>query len=77
MKCTNLATGEFIGWLGTYNNSVDLVHDSASAASLAWLSYGSDLYLAKETSPADRFLGLGANSSACWGLTGGWNNPIV
>jgi len=77
MKCFNLMTGDFVGYLGTYNNNVDLVHVANDAAMLAWSSSGSDMYLRKETTPNDRFLGLGWNSYACWGLTGGWNDAVV
>lgn len=77
MRCYNLTTGEFVGWLGTYGNNVDLVHDAESAAAVAWSPHGSDMYLRKETSPNDRFLGLGWNGYATWGLTGGWNDPII
>jgi hypothetical protein len=77
MKCYNLSTGDFVGWLGTYGNNVDLVHSVEEAARLKFSSYGSDLYLRKETDPADRYLGLGWNGYATWGVTGGWNDPIV
>jgi hypothetical protein len=77
MKCYNLMTGDFVGYLGTYNNNVDLVGKPEEAAKLAWSSYGSDMYLRKDTSPNDRYLGLGWNSYACWGLTGGWNDAVI
>jgi len=68
MKCYNLATGAVVGWLGTYGNNVDLVHDAAAAVGVAWSPYGSDMYLRKATSPNDRFLGLGWNVPKLPGL---------
>ncbi len=77
MKCYNLSTGDFVGWLASYNNNVYLTQDESAAASVKWLSYKEHTYLEKETSPNDRYLGLGWNGYATWGLTGGWNDPIV
>ncbi|HUY99088.1 MAG TPA: hypothetical protein VMU89_01965 [Thermomicrobiaceae bacterium] len=77
MKCYNRSTGAFVGWLGTYNYSVDLVHDADSGAGVAWTPWGSDMYLTMDWSPGYRYLGLGANSYACWGIAGGWTDAIV
>lgn len=81
MRCTNLSTGEFLGWLATSGNNVYLETDpkSSNLAACQWRSWGADLYLAKDTSPSDRLLGLGWNSYACWGAqeSGGWHNPII
>jgi hypothetical protein len=77
MKCFNLSTGQFVGWLGTYNYSVDLVHDVDSGAGLAWNSWGSDMYLMMNWSPGYRYLGLGTSSSACWAIAGGWTKPVI
>jgi hypothetical protein len=77
MKCTNKMTDEEIGWLGSYGNNLDIVHSVEQGANLVWSSHGKDVYLRKETSPADRYLGLGWNSYACWGLTGGWNDAVI
>lgn len=77
MRCYNLITGQAEGWLGTYGNNVDLVHDIKDAAMVDWYSYQSDLYLRKDTNPAYRYLGVGYNSYATWGVTGGWNDAVV
>jgi hypothetical protein len=79
MACYNLVTGDFVGYLGTYNNNLDLLQDADDAANLVWYSSGSDLYLRKATTPNDRYLGLGWNGYACWGLwtPTGWVNPVV
>lgn len=80
MKCYNLMTKEFNGWLGVGNNQyVDLVHDAKDAANLAWYSHNSDSYLKKDTTPSDRYLGVGANDYACYGLwiPTGWVNAVI
>lgn len=75
MKCFNLMTGDFKGYLGTHDNYLT-VTNAEGAAPLVWASEGEDLYLEKETTPDDRYLGLGDNSYANWGLKGGWRNPV-
>ena len=77
MKCYNQVTGQLVGFLGSSGNNADIVQDEKEAASLAWSSYNSDLYLRKDTSPNDRFLGLGWHGYACWGLAGGWNDAVI
>jgi hypothetical protein len=92
VRCTNLRTGAFLGWLATYANNVYLETDpnSSSRARCEFASYsyhigraveGPHPYLCIETSPgsSDRMLGLGSNSYACWGIisAGGWKDPII
>jgi hypothetical protein len=76
MKCFNLMTGDFKGYLGTHDNYLT-VTDAAGAALLVWASEGEDLYLEKETTPDDRYLGLSERDYAGWGLKGGWRNPVL
>lgn len=77
MKAYDLATGQFVGWLGTHDNSVSLVDSVDEAAYLHWEPSGSDKFLGKETTPNDRYLGLGSSGWACWGLSGGWVDAVV
>jgi hypothetical protein len=77
MKCFDRMTKEFQGWLGSYGNNLDLVHSTDDAAYVAWSDQGSDKFLRKDAVPGDRYLGLGWNSYACWGLTGGWNDAVI
>lgn len=76
MKCTNLMTGEFVGYLGTHDNYLT-VTDRAGAVDVVWASEDSDLYLEKETTPDDRYLGLADQGYAGWGLKGGWRNSVL
>ena len=79
MKCTNRSTGAFVGYLASSGNNVCLSQDAAGGETLSWCPYGSDLYLRRSASPSDRYLGLGWNGYACWGLwtPTGWVNAIV
>ncbi len=80
MKCSNLMTGQFLGYLGTaYNQYVDIVADKSQAAQLKWRYSGAELYLEKATEPNDRYLGVGANSYACYGLwtPTGWVDAVL
>ncbi len=79
VKCYSLATGTFLGWLGVgTNNYAVLVADEKDAHGLAWYVYEENLYLRKDTSPADRYLGEGYDSYADWGLWGGnYKSPVV
>lgn len=77
MKCFNLMTGEMVGYLGTHDNFLTIV-PAAEAVAVQWDTEGSDLYLDKDTSPTDRYLGLADQSYAGWGLKGGgYRNPIL
>ncbi len=77
MKCFNLMTGEFKGYLSTLRNYVTLVPDKEHGAWLQWKEEDGDMYLAKDTTPNDRFLGEAERRYASWGLKGGWREPIV
>lgn len=80
MKCINLATGQFLGYLGTaYNQYVDIVEDVKQAARLKWYGHNSDLYLDRQTDPNDRYLGVGYHSYACYGLwvPNGWVDAVL
>jgi hypothetical protein len=82
MACYNLATNQLVGYLGaggSLNADVSIVADKADGAAVKWAYVGSDTYLEKDTTPDDRYMGLGVRSYACWGLwtPTGWVNPIV
>ena len=82
MACYNLATNQLVGYVGaggSLNASVAIVANKADGTNVKWAYVGSDTYLEKETTPNDRYLGLGDQSYACWGLwtPTGWVNPIV
>lgn len=77
MKCFNLMTGEFKGYLSTLRNYVTLVSEKDQGAGLQWHEEGGDMYLAKDTSPAERFLGLAERSYADWGAKGGWREAVL
>jgi hypothetical protein len=76
VKCLSLKTGKFAGYLGTWNANVILVQDPTNEATAfcRWHRDGGKLYLAKHTSPQDRWLGVG-NGCADWGVT--WYEPVV
>ena len=78
MKCYNKMTKQFVGFIGTHGNSVSLVTDVADAADVKWEPHDNDLYLAKETTPNDRYLAVGERDYAAWDL---WTNlhlePVV
>jgi hypothetical protein len=82
LACYNLRTSELVGYLGaggSLNASTSIVANKADGANVKWAYVGSDTYLAKDTTPNNRYLGLGSQSYACWGLwtPTGWVNPIV
>lgn len=79
MMCYNKMTKQFVGYMGTYGNDVSLVADEAEAVDVKWEPVDSDTYLAKETSPNDRYLGLAANDYAAWDLWGNKSSrqPVV
>jgi hypothetical protein len=59
MKCTNIYTNEFLGYLGTASDQyATIVSDISSATQFKWYSYESDLYLARQTTPQDRYLAV-------------------
>jgi hypothetical protein len=84
MKCTNIVTNEFRGYLGTATNQyADIVSDISAAAKFKWYSYYSELYLERQTEPNDRYLGVGVTLSgityADYGLwtPTGWVNAVL
>lgn len=78
VKVYDLATKTFLGWLGcSSGNYVQVVSDEKDAHGVTWAFSGDDLYLRKDTTPTDRFLGLADYSYAGWGLIGGWRDPVV
>ncbi|HLL41989.1 MAG TPA: hypothetical protein VK369_02570 [Segetibacter sp.] len=85
MKCTNIVTNEFLGYLGTATNEyADIVSDISAASKFKWRSDGSDLYLQKQTAPTyDRYLGIGVTLSGItyadyglWTITG-WTKAVL
>ena len=77
MRCTNKMTGEFIGYLGTHNNAVAIGPKLDDASDIKWEPNGNDEYLAKETTPNDRYLGGSSGDYAGWGLWIGESAPVV
>jgi hypothetical protein len=82
MACHNLATNQLVGYLGAGGNlnaSTSIVANKEDGANVKWAYVGSDMYLEKDTTPNDRYLGLGSQSYACWGLwtRDGWVDPLV
>lgn len=80
MQCTNIATHTIIGYLGVATNEYAIIVDSIEKAQkFKWVSDGSSLYLAKQTTPNDRYLGVGASDCACYGLwiPTGWVDALV
>ncbi|MDA8437393.1 MAG: hypothetical protein M0Z51_00865 [Propionibacterium sp.] len=79
VKCYSLTDDRFLGWLGVgYNNYTVLVADEQDAHGLVWYADGDDLYLRKDTSGGDRYLGEGVYSYADWGLWGGnYKSPVL
>jgi hypothetical protein len=77
--CSILATGEDVGWLSSLRNSPRVVKDEAEAHGVTWYFDDDKLYLRKDTSGGDRYLGLGSRNYASWGdrSAGGWWNPVV
>ncbi len=67
----NLKTGAKVGYLGVgTSQNVSIVADKSQAARVEWRRdvEPGQLYLGKDTTPDDRFLGLGNNGYADWGL---------
>jgi hypothetical protein len=57
--------------MGTHDNYVSLVTDAAEAAPVKWEPHGNDEYLAKGTTPNDRYLAVSTRDYAGWDL---WAN---
>jgi hypothetical protein len=82
-KCTFLKNGVLAGYLASSKNAyVYLTSDPKQAAGVKWMHDKSGRWwLEKDTKPDDRFLGVGANSYADWGLwqaePNGWIEPVI
>ena len=80
MKAFDKMTGDFKGWLGSTGNMNLYLYDLEDDSHVAWVRFADfkdQKWLARDTTPNDRFLGLATQGYATWGLTGGWNNPII
>ncbi|MBV6697309.1 hypothetical protein KV557_09250 [Kitasatospora aureofaciens] len=84
VKCYDLESGKFLGWLGCTpygdpfgRNYTWIIPEEKDAHGVRWSFTGDDLYLRKDTRPGDRYLGLSDQSRAGWGLPGGWRNPVL
>jgi len=77
--CSILATGKKVGWLGSSRNWPCIVEKETDAHGVTWYFDNDKLYLRKDTSGGDRYLGLGSRNYASWGerSAGGWWNPVV
>lgn len=79
MKCTIIGTNDNVGYLGTETNQyMCIVKNIEDASNFKWLYSGQETYLQKETTPNDRYLGVGYQNQACYGLwtPTGWVNAI-
>jgi hypothetical protein len=82
LKMSVKSTGQDKGWLGvSQNNWVDLVADKPQAAVCQWFT-GNDgqNYLQINNATVYRYIGIGANDYACWGLntpTGQWHAVVA
>jgi hypothetical protein len=70
VQCFNRMTKNSIGYLGSWANSVYVAPSESDGSNCEWRYSGNDVYLSKQNSPNDRFLGVGLSSSAGWGLQG-------
>ena len=77
MSCKNRMTGDFVGYLGTHNNSVAIGPKTEDASLIKWVPDDDDQYLAKQTTPNDRYLGGASDGYAGWGLWIGDCAPVV
>ncbi|WP_051366977.1 hypothetical protein [Hamadaea tsunoensis] len=80
VRCLDFESGKFLGWMSV-SSAVDpyvaIVPKEADAHPCLWYFYGDDLYLRKDTSGGDRYLGLSGGGRAGWGLWTGQCNPVV
>jgi hypothetical protein len=82
VRCFDLESRKFLGWLGVTSATdpyVAIVPDEKSAHGIAWYFDGGDeLYLQKDTSGASkRYLGLSPGSRAGWGIKGGQRDTVI
>jgi hypothetical protein len=77
LACFNRKTGQLLGYLGTLRNYLTLVEDKENGAWVQWRPEDKLMYLAKSTTPADRFLGVAERGYAGWSLQGtSWVNAV-
>lgn len=78
MKVLNLMTGQALGYLGTHDNCTCIVARKEDAAQVQWDAEGDDVYLDKQTSPTDRYLGVSDLGYGSWGLKGAnYREPVI
>lgn len=80
MRAYDVMTNDPKGWLGcTGNLNLYLYQDSNDphVAAVKFVDYKDQKWLARDTTPYDRFAGVATQSYATWGLTGGWNDPVI
>lgn len=70
VKCTNLITKEFIGYLSTRGSASTAIGDGPGypPAMCYWMVKDGARYLTKQTEPHDRCLGVSDWWYACWAL---------
>ena len=78
IKCKVGSTGQQLGFLGISEaNSVDLVGVNGPYVAICeWYLYDGVNYLRVNNATVYRYLGVGSESSACWGIWTGWKNPV-
>ncbi|NUO55028.1 MAG: hypothetical protein HOV78_00070 [Hamadaea sp.] len=80
VRCLDFESGKFLGWMSV-SSAVDpylaIVPNEAAAHPCVWYFHGDDLYLRKDTSGGDRYLGLSGGGRAGWGLWTGQSNPVI
>ena len=79
-RCRDMKTGEFLGWLGSGDgNYVEIVPDKPYAHGVMWDMQVTwdprgfrfeELFLRKDTSGGDRFLGVYGKNRGSWSLAG-------
>jgi len=71
MKAFDKMTGDMKGWLGSTANMNLYMYDSEDDKHVAWVRFADfkdQKWLARDTTPNDRFLGLATQGYATWGL---------
>lgn len=77
-KCWAKKDKKFLGWLGsTQGGDAMLARTEAGAHGVCWDFEGTDLFLQKDTTSHERWLGLGNRSYASWGFGGGYYAPVI
>lgn len=70
LECRNINTNEIVGYLGNVRGYGVLEQKKSDGAWVQWRYKDNMTYLAKDTTPNDRFIGLAENSYSGWGLQG-------